>query len=55
MESISSPKEKRDTSRMLNPLTQSEIESLRQEMQQDIEWGLEQLRLRKAQKAKKQA
>ncbi|WP_290502731.1 hypothetical protein [Alcanivorax sp.] len=35
MESISSPKEKRDTSRMLNPLTQSEIESLRQEMQQD--------------------
>lgn len=52
MESISSPKEKRDTSRMLNPLTQSEIESLRQEMQQDIEWGLEQLRQRKAQKAK---
>jgi len=28
---------KRDTSRMLNPLTQSEIESLQQEMQQDGE------------------
>jgi len=35
MESISSPKAKRDTSRMLNPLTQSEIESLQREMQQD--------------------
>jgi len=55
MESISSPKEKRDTSRMLNPLTQSEIESLRQETKQDIKWVQEQLRIRKAQKAKKQA
>ncbi|MDF1636372.1 MULTISPECIES: hypothetical protein [Alcanivorax] len=54
MESISSPKVKQDTSKQLNPLTQSEIESLRQEMQQDIEWGLEQLRQRKAQKAEKQ-
>lgn len=41
MESISSPKEKRDTSRMLNPLTQSEIESLGHDIQQDIEWGFE--------------
>lgn len=55
MESISSPKAKPATSKRLNPLTQSEIESLRQETKQDIKWVQEQLRLRKAQKAKKQA
>ncbi|WP_299127027.1 hypothetical protein [uncultured Alcanivorax sp.] len=35
MDSTSSPKEKLGTSRMLNPLTQAEIESLQREMQQD--------------------
>ncbi len=55
MESISSPKVKQDTSKQLNPLTQSEIESLRREMKQDGEWAKAQLRNRKAQKAKEQA
>lgn len=52
MESISSPKVKQDTSKQLNPLTQSEIESLRREMKQDGEWAKARLRKRRAQKAK---
>jgi len=54
MESISSPKEKRDTSRMLNPLTPSEIESLRQESKRDLKRMQKRLRLRKAQREAEQ-
>ncbi len=36
-------------------LTQEEIKELREEMKRDIEWGLEQLRLRKARKKDKQS
>lgn len=43
-----------DTSKRLNPLTPSEIESLRREMKQDGEWAKAQLRQRKAQQVKSQ-
>ncbi len=35
-------------------LTEQEIQELREETKRDIEWGLEQLRLRKARKNDKQ-
>ncbi|MEQ3637245.1 MAG: hypothetical protein ABNH30_12700 [Thalassolituus sp.] len=55
MELIDSPKAKQDTSKQLNPLSKSEIESLRREMKQDGEWAKAQLRSRRARKVVRMA